>query len=522
MQSTWLVILPPLLVLLISFTTHRIMLSLLVGILAAAGISHNFNPIATITSAISRLWEQLEFSNLASWHLFWNKSENLFIFIFLILLGVLIVMINKTGGSQAYVSYIKKKLKTKRDAESASFLLTILFFIDEYLNILTVGSVMHPVTDTFKIPRAKLAYIINAMASSLCIVVPLSSWGAFIIIQLYQSGVSLEKTATTIVQTTPLDLFIHIIPFTFYSFVIIIGTLFIIRKRISFGAMRKHETIAEKTGNLYGGKQAPKKATTTIVCNGCTMIDFLFPIGILSGAVLTSLYFTNFDAPPALFLGSVIAIISSTIFFIIRGKLSVKMLPSFVYDGAKIMLPTLLVITLAWTFGSILKNDLHTGQFLASQFIGHISISLIPLLFFITTIATTMTIGSAWGSMAIMIPIATQMVASLMQWPSAIPIDHAFLLFPTLGAILSGSVAGSQLTPISDIVIMASTSTGAHHMDHVKTMRHYVIPMIIGTGVSFLLSGILRELAGYINIFVSMSVGIGITLSILWWLDRGE
>ena len=114
------------------------------------------------------------------------------------------------------------------------------------------------------------------------------------------------------------------------------------------------------------------------------------------------------------------------------------------------------------------------------------------------------------------------MIASLMNWPSAIPIDHAFLLFPTLGAILSGSVAGSQLSPISDIVIMAATSTGAHHMDHVKTMRHYIIPMVIGTGVSFLLSGILRGFAGYINMFVSMSIGVGIALGILWWLDRGE
>lgn len=523
MQNTWIVILPPIIVLILSFSTHKVALSLLIGILSATFLYHDFSIQDALITAIKRIWETTQIANLSSWQLFW-KSESLLICLFLLILGIIIILINNTGGSKAYVNYVNQKLHTRKAAETSSLILSLLFFIDEYLNILTVGSVMHPLTDKYKIPRTKLAFLVNAIAASLCIIVPFSSWGAFVLVQLHKSGITTEITAKAIINSTPLITFVKSVPYTFYSLTIIAATWFIVRKKISFGLMHKHETIAQKTGNLYGGK-SPKKVPNMKLSENTnneknSILDFLFPLTLLSIAVITSLFFTNFVAPPALFLGSIFTFFASIIFFYFRNKLKFEKIFSLSKDGIMLMLPTLVVISLAWTFSTILKNDLLTGKYLATSIVGYLNITLFPFIFFLATTAVTLAIGSAWGAMAIMIPIAIQMLSSLINLPTPITLENATLILPTIGAVLSGSIAGIQISPISDIVILASTSTGSYLIDHVKTQQQYVIPIIFASSIAFLLSGLLASYHPLVNILIPLISSLLLSFGIFYSLKK--
>ena len=523
MQNSWFVVIPPILVLLLSITTHRIILSLFAGLASATLIFHDFSIIPAIKTTFFRLWEIIQLDHFLSWDAFW-KSSNLFIYLFLLFLGIVIVLIKESGGTLAYSQFVYPRLKNRKAAETSSLILSLILFMDEYLNILTVGSIMHPLTDRFKIPRAKLAFLVNAMAASLCIIVPISSWGAFILLQLDNSGISPTAGPGALILATPLNIFVHAIPFAFYSLIIIASLFFIVRNKISFGPMRTQEQIAQETGNLYGGKTP--KMTPHKISQGkanlhkASLLDFLFPLVLLVSSVLISLVATNFVAERALFIGGTITLTASIIFYLMRKSVNFKQLLNIFIQGFELMAPSLIVITLAWTFGSILTNDLMTGQFLASKLTGMISIPLFPLLFFVVTTVTTLAIGSAWGSMAILFPIAIPMLVTLHQVSPPILLSAIPSVLPTIAAILTGAVAGIHFSPISDVVIMAATSTGAHHIDHVKTQQVYILPVFFASCVSFLLSGLLLDQQAYVNIFTSLGIGVGIAFLIYWWLNK--
>lgn len=521
MYNPWLVIIPPLIVLLLSFLTHRVTLSLFLGIASAALIFHDFSLIPSIKTMWFRFIDTIEINSVLSWQTF-VQNTSLFIYLFLFMLGILIIIIGKTGGTTAYRTFVQKKLKTKISAELSSLLLTLMFFIDEYLNILTVGSVMHPVTDKFKIPRAKLAFIINAVAASLCVIVPISSWCAFILAQLNNSGVLSSKTSETLILASPMSFFAGAIPFSFYSIIIIIATFFIVKKGISFGPMHKHETIAEKTGNLYAGKKEKVTPAPEVTNKNNSLIDFLLPIVVLVTIVIGSILLLQLNAPAALCLGSTVSLITSIIFFVLRKKLLVKNLFGYCVEGIKLMWQSIVVITLAWVFSKILTADLATGDFLASKLTGIISLQLLPLIFFVATTLVTLAIVSAWGSIALMIPIAIPMIISFSNVAAPVDLYTVKIALPTLAAILGGAVAGIQLSPIADITIIASTSTGAHHMDYIKTQQYYVIPIFVATCVSFLISGLLIHLPIYINTLISLSTGLTIAITTLTILNKNK
>ncbi|MCK4518114.1 hypothetical protein KAT92_05015, partial [Candidatus Babeliales bacterium] len=413
MHNSWLVILPPVLVLLLAFSTHRVVLSLILGIASASLIFNDFSIIPATKTFFIRLWETIELGNFFSWQAFVGSST-LFLYLFLLFLGVIIALMTHAGGTQAYARFVEKRLHNQKSAETSSVILSSLFFVDEYLSILMVGSVMKPVTDRFLIPRAKLAFLVSAMAAPLCIIAPLSSWCAFIFIQLDRSGVIATPSSETLIISTPFQLFIKTIPFAFYSFIIIASVFFIIHKRISYGAMHKHEQTAQKTKNLFGGKPERVKQSKNVLSeNNASLFSFLFPILTLVITVFVVLFFTNFVAPPALFIGATCSLIVSIIFFLATKKLSFKQLPAIFWEGIEFTIPALIIVTLALTFSEILKTDLLTGQFLASQLTGVLNLTLFPLIFFVATIITTLGIGSAWGAMSIMVPIAIPMLVSI-------------------------------------------------------------------------------------------------------------
>jgi len=495
MINTWAVIVPPILVLILAFATHRVITSLLIGVLTSALIANNFYVFPSITTSINRLWGEV------------SDISNLFIFIFLFCVGIIIVLINQTGGTKAYAEFVRKKLKSKKSAEISSVILSLFFFIDEYLNIITVGSVMKPLTDKFKIARTKLAFLVKALAAPLCIIAPISSWGAFIIGQLGNSGVSKNISPETTIIASPLNLFVQTIPFSFYTLTMIASVYFIVMRKISFGLMKEHEQIASKTENLFGGKK-PKNISKDVVVKDAHMYDFLFPIIFLVGSCFIALFFTDFVPQPALFFGGTITLIATILFLLFRKKIRIKEIMPYGKNGINLMLASVITVTIAWTFSDVITLDLHTGEYLASKLTGIISPMMLPIIFFIASTITALATCSAWGSIAILIPIAIQMLLSLKNIPGPIVMEVIPVIFPTISAILSGAVAGNQLSPVSDITVMTVTSTGAYHMDHVKTQLEYILIVIFSAAISFLMSGILIQWPLYQNAFTSLFTGI--------------
>ncbi len=531
MQNSWIVLLPPILVLILAFSTHRVIFSLLCGITTASLIFNNFSITQSLKSIFNSIANSSEISSITTWNNFINNWA-LFMGLFLVLLGVIIVLVNHSGGAYAYSNFIKKKLKTSKNIQTASLILSMLFFLDDYFGSLTVGSIMHPLTDKFKISRTKVAFLANAMAGSLCIIFPISSWAATIIMQLNKSGVSDTTLKGTYVLADPFLTYINTIPFVFYPLIMIFSAWFIVRKNISIGLMKKQEQIAIKTGNLFGGKKPIAKKIKDINAKNKTnakMLDFLMPIITLITTIIIAILYTgdfyllggnnnimstivNAKIASALFMGGLITTIFTFTLLILRKKITLREVPSILYDGIKLMGPSVLVLLFAWSFSNMLKDDLLTGQYLANLLLGHISIKLLPFLFFIVSIITTATMGTAWGCLAILIPIAIPTIISLLQLSIPVNINDLNILFPTLGAILSGSVCGNHMSPVSDVTIMSAASSGAYHMDHVRTQHSYAIPVLISSGISFIVSGFLIDTVGLLINF-AISFGLGITLN---------
>ena len=542
MQNSWIVLLPPILVLILAFSTHRVIFSLLCGITTAAFILNDFSISQTINTVITRIWETSELGTLSNWQAFKN-NWNLFICLFLIMLGVIIVLINHSGGAYAYGNFVKKKLKTSKNTQSASLILSLLFFIDDHFSSLTVGSVMHSLTDKFKIARAKTAFLVDSMAAPLAIIAPISSWAAYIIMQLRKSGISDTTLLGTYIDNDPFLIYIKTIPFVFYSLIMIVSVWFIVRKNISIGLMNKYEKIAQKTGNLFGGKPAVTKKIREIneknkAC--ASMMDFLLPIITLISTVVISILYTgdfylfggnnNFleafkasKSANSLFIGGVVCLCITLILFFAKKKVSLKELPHIFAQGYKLMGSCIIVLVLAWTFSGLLKDDLLTGQYLANLLLGHVSVKILPLLFFIVSAVTSITMGSAWGCMAVMIPIAIPMITSLLQLTIPTTIQSAPILLPTLGAILSGAVSGNHISPLSDTTIMSAASSGSYHIDHVRTQHSYAFPVLFCTGLAFAISGFLINFTSlYINFLISFAFGIACNFGYLWIRNKLE
>ena len=519
----WFVVLPPLLVLLCAFITKRVLLSLCVGIVSAALIVAQGSPLGTVTILLQRLWEQIE-------------PSNIFIFIFLLNLGIIIAMMSHTGGTIAYSNYMRRRIKSSKSAQTASMLLSCCFLIDDFFSSITVGCIMRPLTDQFLIPRVKLAFLIDAMAAPLVILVPFSSWIAMITAQLSKAGISLDMTNNPRILVDPFVMYLHIIPFIFYSFFILASVTFIVRYAISWGPMYIHEQIALTTGNLFGGKAALVTTFNQKTNETGSLLDFIVPISSLVIAVFYSvLYAGNYylfggvhsfmqalqqtDIFFALFLGSCISLLVSLVFFGIRRKIIVTELPSLLYEGYKLMGGSIFVLFLAWTFSSFLIKDLMTGHYIAGLLLGHLNIALFPPMFFITSALISISIGSSWGTIAVMIPLVVPMILTFLGITTPIVPEAIPIIYPLLGAVFAGAVAGDHISPIASTTVMSSTSAGCYHADHVYTQFLYALPALCSSAVAFFISGILVNYNLWLNILLSLLSGGALCLFLLWVLN---
>lgn len=539
MHNTWMVVLPPAIVVILATLTHRMLFSLLMGIVSAALVVHNFDPIAAFSFSVTRLWQITELANLSSWRSFWTCS-NLFICAFLIILGVLMVMLHNSGASYAYGNFMMKKLKTSGGAERSSLLLSTVFFIDDYFSCLAVGSVMQPISDRFRIPRAKLALFVNVVAAPLALLVPLSSWVAYIMGQFNNAGISAIPSTTTIMIADPFQLYLSTIPFLLYALVVVASVWYLSSMQISYGLLQRHEHTARTTGEVFGGKaaithrmpelSAHKKATASIT-------DFLFPIISLfiavigwilcsggywllggSNTLLQTLQQANIYA--GLFAGSLIATTLSFLFFFWRKKFAVTDIATFIKEGSSLMGGSILTLFLIWTFSSILSKDLETGKYIADMLIGHINSALLPVMFFLMSALISTLMGTAWGTMGMLIPLALHMVPTFLHVAQPFYAQDVPLFIPILGAIISGSVVSNHLSPISDVMMMSAMSTGAYHLDVLKSHIGLVIPTVFSCALAFLIAGyMVAHHSLMLTACVSLAAGIVVNFFLLHFLQ---
>lgn len=493
-------VLPPILALAIGIFSRRILLALFIGVFAAAFISKDFELIPASIYTFQCLLKNSDILNLFNPTAI-LASDSLCICLFLIILGILITCIQKVGGALAVARFIRTRLHDRRQIEGSSILLSVFFFIDDYFSCLTVGSVMLSITDRYKIARAKLAFLVDSLAAPMAILCPFSGWVAAFMGFIMDSGINLASPGQNpLILGSPFAVYLETMPYLFYSFIALIACIVISGFGISYGPMRIEEEKAARASTFNGEEEA------SIVPAG-HLIDFILPISIMIIATFAVMLQSGgywllggksdfLDAlhhargALGLLVGGSIALAFSVVFFLIRSKMKVReVFPAF-RDGALLMFSSVAVLILSWSLGDLMARDLHSGQVIAGFFVGSVPAFSVPAMFFISSLCIAFAIGSSWGTMAIMFPITVNFLVSMSE--QAPPFDmHALpYLFPTLGAVLSGCIAGDHLSPIANTSILASTSCRISPALHFETQIGYGVPMILSAFIGFLVLGI--------------------------------
>mgnify|MGYP000583330995 CR=1 FL=1 len=472
----WMSLLPPVTAIVLALITKEVISSLLIGILTGTfiysmGTGADFVVMNTIESAFAIMGKRLNFD----------------IVMFCSALGALVYVISMAGGSRAYGRWATSRIKSRRTAMLSTCGLGGLIFIDDYFNCLTVGTVMKPVTDTYKISRAKLAYIIDATAAPVCIIAPISSWAAAVGSNLRATG-AFESDFAAFVAT---------IPYNFYALFSIIMVIMVCLGNFDFGPMRKAELRAQQ-GEL--GNVDAEQAEMGTSAKG-SLIDMLLPIGsLIFFAVVALLYsggywgsdpayhtlaaaFGNSSASKALVWASFGAITVAFFLFVPRGLMSLKSFMDCAGEGMKAMMPANTILVLAWTISGVCRDLLQTPLFVKTMVAdGGISGGLLPAIIFVVAGFLSFSTGTAWGTFGILIPIVV---------PVAQAVDPNLVLV-CLSATLAGSVFGDHCSPISDTTILSSAGAGCAHLEHVSTQMLYACVVAASSAVGYMVSGLMH------------------------------
>ncbi len=429
-------------------------------------------------------------------------TDHIGILIFLVLLGMLVALVTKAGGSKAYGNWATGKIKSKKTALLSTSALGAIIFVDDYFNCLTVGTVMKPVTDKHKISRAKLAYIIDATAAPICIIAPVSSWGAAI------TGYMSAQNAFTV--------FLQTIPFNFYAIFTIIFVITIVCMNFDFGFMKKVEDIAKKTGDLGNNEAAAKEPEFEISSKG-TIWDLLAPIIVLIvGAVLAMIYtgggfageslldaFANCVATKSLCFGAFLALVFTAFLYLIRKVITPREYMDSLVQGFKSMVPAISILVLAWSLGSICKSSLNLGGNISVLLQGSSFLMIMPVILFILGAFIGFSTGTSWGTMAILIPLSEGLFGITEGATVSDP-----LLIICIAAVAAGAVLGDHISPISDTTIMASTGAQCDHLQHVSTQLPYALTVGGVCAVTFLVAGLTASLGYGWSLVISLLVGL--------------
>ena len=487
MSLTWISLLPPLVVISVVCFTQQLNISLAIGIIVAALIAAHGHPIAALALCGEKL----------STHFF--DSDNIYLYSLLIVISSLITLLTVTGSAAGCAQIIGKKMRTKRSVEISTIMLSFLLSIDDYLSILTVGFVMKPIVDKIGVARTKLAYIVHSLGGPLVIIMPLSTWAAAILAQFDGAGIHAQAPHKIIAE--PFYVYLTTIPFIFYSMFVIISVGFVVVAHIQYGA------IAQDERNTVAQHDASESEQEISVRNH-SLSELLIPIFLLVvGVVVGILYAGNYYAFGGnnsfvdafrensktflvLFISASVAFVVSVGISLYKKMITVRALPMVVYEGVVLMYSSIIMVALASILGNFLRIDLHTGSYIASLLSGTTPLFLIPVMLFMVSLLITLMTGSAWGTFSLLIPITTQMLISFLQLNPPVMLDQIPILFPSLGAVLSGAACGNHISPIADTTIMTATSTGTQPLKHAKSQFYYVVPVLIATITSFVLAGI--------------------------------
>jgi Na+/H+ antiporter NhaC len=480
MYGTFWSLIPPVIAIALALITKEVYSSLFVGIIFGALFYSNFNPVMTATSLVNGLIGSVADS--------WNVG----ILIFLVVLGIIVALMNKTGGSAAYGVWASQRIKTRTAAQLATFGLGVLIFVDDYFNCLTVGSVMMPVTDKHKISRAKLAYLIDTTAAPVCIIAPISSWAAAV------SGLVDDGFAT----------FVNSIPWNFYALLSLVMVVTISVLKIDYGPMVKHEKLATEEGDLFGGgvNEYAGKAEEVPNAKG-KVIDLILPVVILIAlCVICMIYtggffegtsfvdsFAGSDASLGLSMGSLLSLIVIFVYYMARRVLTFKEFAESLPDGFRQMVPAIFILVFAWTLSGFVRGSLGASVFVETNLAEAASsfAAFLPAIFFALACGIAFATGTSWGTFGILIPIALAVVS-----PDT-PIGII-----SISACLGGAVMGDHCSPISDTTIMSSTGAQSNHVVHVATQIPYALTVAAVSFVSYIIAGFVQ------NVFICLPIAI--------------
>lgn len=485
MYATFWSLVPPLVAIILALITKEVYSSLFVGIVVGGLFYSNFN----IKDAYLTIFTDATDGGMAT-----KIAGNVGILVFLVVLGILVALMNKAGGSAAYGRWATGAIKTRRGALLSTFALGVLVFVDDYFNCLTVGSVMRPVTDTHKISRAKLAYIIDATAAPICIIAPISSWAAAV--------------AGVVEGVNGLDLFIHAIPYNFYALLTIVAMLTLTITNTDFGPMLTHERNAQINNDLYTTDARPFKDASdeekpigngkvidlvlpVIVLIFCCIIGMIYTGGFFDGESFVDA-FANCDSSTGLMLGSIAALLITFVLYIPRKVLRFREFMDCLPEGFKAMVPAILILTFAWTLSGV-TGLLGADVFVAGLLEGSKGVvqMLIPVIVFCIAVFLAFATGTSWGTFGILLPI----VVPIMDPGSE-------LLIITVAATLAGAVCGDHCSPISDTTIMASTGAQCDHINHVSTQLPYALTVAVVSAVNYVLAAAIQ------NWFINLPIAI--------------
>lgn len=479
MEGTIFSLIPPILALVMVMLTRRVLLSLGVGIVVGAfminyGSGNVFmESMQQIFSIVFGIF--IDDGAINSWELY--------IIFFLLLLGMIASLIAATGGSRAFGEWAMSRVKTRIGAQLVTVLLGIIIFIDDYFNSLTVGNVGRPLTDRHKISRAKLAYLVDSTAAPMCVIAPVSSWGAYIITII--GGILVSHSVT---QWEALQAFVLIAPMNFYAIFAVLMVVAVIYFKLDIGQMRIHEQRAIETGEVVDKSKGPVPGDQGDVSTVVGKVgDLIWPIVTLivatvffmittgiqgtDGDATILAIFENTDVAAALLYGGLVSLAVTLVLSFSR-KLAVNEIGLGLWAGIKSMLPAIYILIFAWTIISIIKG-IGTGDYLAGLVQdANLNLAFLPVILFVIAGFMAFSTGTSWGTFGIMLPIAGDIAAA----------TDVSMMLPVLAAVLAGSIFGDHCSPISDTTILSSTGAGSHHIDHVLTQLPYAL-MIAGISI---------------------------------------
>ena len=468
--GTWWALVPPLLAIVLAFVTKEVYSSLFIGVAVGAVLYSGFHP-----------WE-----SFVNFFEIMKNSMNLNILIFDVLLGMIIVLMAKSGGSAAYGKWAGTKIKSKRSALLATTGLGILIFVDDYFNCLTVGSVMRPVTDRYKVSRAKLAYIIDSTAAPVCIIAPISSWAAAVNSYVPEdAGIS------------GFQLFLNTIPYNLYAILTLIMVVYVAVTAFDFGLMKKHEDNAAK-GDLFtsGAEEFEQVSEDEVNLNGRVM-DLVLPVAVLIFSAIGAMIYTGYlggatdivtafsgcDAETSLIFATMVTIFFMLILYLPRKVVTFKGFMDSLVEGFKLMIPAVTILIFAWSLKGV-GDALGLAEFVGGIVGENASASIfIPVVLFLAAIFLSFSTGTSWGTFAILVPIATALFTGG---------EDLQMMIISVAAVLAGAVCGDHVSPISDTTVMSSAGAQSNHLNHVSTQMQYAAVVAVVSLIGYLLAGLVH------------------------------